>query len=189
MNTPGREFRRLSPEDARQARGTVEAIFRGAYVADIESGDPFDTPEAFMERFDVYAANPRLDLVIAYQDGQPVGQSWGWPLAAGSRWWEGLTSEPEPGFIDEDGTRTFALSEIMVIREFTGHGIAHALHDELLRGRSEQRATLLAEPDNTSAYRAYLKWGWRKASQLRPGWPDAPLFDVLMLPLPLQPSG
>jgi hypothetical protein len=27
------------------------------------------------------------------------------------------------------------------------------------------------------------KWGWRKVAQLRPGWPDAPLFDVLILPL------
>jgi GNAT superfamily N-acetyltransferase len=186
VSGPGLEFRRLGAEGAREARDTVEAVFRGAYVADIESGDPFDTPEAFMGRFDSYAANPRLDLVIAYQDGLPVGQSWGWPLAAGSHWWEGLTSEPEPGFTVEDGSRTFAFSEVMVAREYTGRGIAHALHDELLQRRSEQRATLLAEPDNASAYRAYVKWGWQKVSQIRPRWPDAPLFDVLMLPLPLH---
>jgi GNAT superfamily N-acetyltransferase len=183
--TAALEFRRLGAQGARAARETVEVVFRGAYWADIEAGDLFDTPEAFMGRFDAYASNPLLDLVIAFEDGEPVGQAWGWPLGRGSRWWEGLESEPEPGFTDEDGARTFGLSEIMVVRGSTGRGVAHALHDELLRGRPEQRATLLAEPDNTSAYRAYVKWGWRKVSRLRPNWPDAPTFDVLMLALPL----
>jgi ribosomal protein S18 acetylase RimI-like enzyme len=64
-------------------------------------------------------------------------------------------------------------------------GIVHALHDELLRERPESRATLLVLPDNTTAYRLYTRWGWRKAGQLRPSWPDAPLLDVLILPLPL----
>ncbi len=136
-------------------------------------------------RFDSYASIPGFDLVVAYSDGEPAGQAWGWPLAHGNRWWEGLDHEPEPGFTVEDGSRTFALSEIMVVREQTGRGIAHRLHDELLHGRGEQRATLLAEPDNTSAYRAYLRWGWRAVAKLTPHWPDAPTFDVLMLPLPL----
>ena len=73
----------------------------------------------------------------------------------------------------------------MVRREWTGQGIAHALHDELLRRRPETRATLLVEPDNTRAYRAYVSWGWKRVAQLRPGWPDAPIFDVLILDLPL----
>lgn len=179
------EFRRLDPREARSARDTVEAVFRSAYWESIDSGNPFDTPEAFMRRFDAYAANPRLDLVLALEGGEPVGQTWGWPLVPGSGWWGGLETEPEPGFTDEDGTRTFALSEIMVIRGRTGHGVAHALHDELLRGRREKRATLLAEPDNVNAYRAYVRWGWRPVSRLRPAWPDAPTLDVLVLPLPI----
>jgi hypothetical protein len=40
-------------------------------------------------------------------------------------------------------------------------------------------------PDNSAAYAAYLRWGWRPVARLRPGWPDAPLMDVLILPLPL----
>lgn len=184
-----RTFRRFDGSAARAERATIEAVYRGAYWEAVAAGDPFNSPAAFMGRFDSYASIPGFDLVIAYENGQPAGQAWGWPLGHGSRWWEGLASEPEPGFTSEDGTRTFALSEIMVTREFTGLGIAHALHDELLRGRSEQRATLLAEPGNTIAYRAYVKWGWRKASQLRPHWQDAPLFDVLMLSLPLGQPG
>jgi GNAT superfamily N-acetyltransferase len=182
-------FHRFDGAAARDARATVEAVYRGAYWASIEEGDPFNSPAAFMERFDNYASIPGFDLVIAYQDGRPAGQAWGWPLGAANRWWEGLVSEPEPGFTDEDGTRTFALSEIMVIRDSTGRGVAHALHDQLLGRRAETRATLLAEPGNDSAYRAYLHWGWRKVAQLRPHWPDAPLFDVLTLPLPLSKAG
>ena len=75
----------------------------------------------------------------------------------------------------------------MVRQPFAGRHIAHALHDELLAPRKEQRATLLVEPGNTTAYRAYLKWGWRKVAELRPNWPDSPPFDVLSLPLPIGP--
>ena len=93
-------------------------------------------------------------------------------------------AEPEPGFTLEDGHRTFALSELMVRQPRTGRGIAHALHDELLQHRPETRATLLVRPENTTAYRAYIRWGWHRVAQLRPGWPDAPLMDVLIISLP-----
>jgi hypothetical protein len=85
---------------------------------------------------------------------EPVGQAWGWPLdrARGAGWWQGLIKEPKPGFTAEDGKRTFALSEIMVGQPYTGQHIAHALHDEILRGRHEARATLLVNPTNENAY-------------------------------------
>ncbi|MEU8804065.1 GNAT family N-acetyltransferase [Spirillospora sp. NPDC048819] len=183
------EFRRYDAEQARAIRTTVEMVYRDAYSTAIASGDPFDSPEQFMTRFDAYTGSGRgFDMVVAYLDGEPVGQTWGWPLGSSTAWWRGLVSEPEPGFTEEDGTRTFALSEIMVRRHRTGRGFAHALHDALLGDRTEVRATLLVETDNETAYRAYTAWGWHRVAQLRPGWPDAPMFDVLMLPLPLKPT-
>jgi GNAT superfamily N-acetyltransferase len=161
-------FRRFDAAEARRLRSTV---------------DPFDTTEAFMHRFDSYASQPNFDLVVAYRGGEAIGQAWGWPLTEHTQWWAGLPSEPGPDFTREDGNRTFALSEIMVSWEWTGRGIAHVLHDELLSARPESRATLLVEPDNPTAYRAYLHWGWRKVAQLRPGWNHAPTFDVLILTL------
>jgi GNAT superfamily N-acetyltransferase len=183
---PDVTFRRYGPADAREIRTTVEVIYKDSYIEAIASGHPFDTVETFMHRFDAYTAGSGFDMVIAYHDGEPAGQTWGWPLQEGASWWAGLSAEPEPGFTREDGHRTFALSEIMVRQADTGRGIAHALHDELLSNRTEQRATLLVEPDNEAAYRAYLHWGWRKVAQLRPGWPDAPIFDVLIRPLPVR---
>lgn len=184
-------FQRYGATAARAVRATVEIVYRGAYFEAIESGDPFNSPDAFMHRFGRYTQRSEFDLVLPFADGEPAGQTWGWPLdeRSGAGWWDGLEQEPEPGFTEEDGKRTFALSEIMVRREWTGRGVAHALHDELLRGRDEQRATLLVEPENTTAYRAYLSWGWSKVARLRPAWPGAPLFDVLVLPLPGRPAG
>jgi ribosomal protein S18 acetylase RimI-like enzyme len=184
---PDLTFRRYDTAGALAVRDTVAQVHRGAYAARINSGDPFSTVDAFMQRFDAYTSRDGFDLVIACLDGNPVGQAWGWPLdqARGAGWWEGVVQEPEPGFTVEDGKRTFALSEIMVRQEYTGQHIAHALHNELLSGRPETRATLLVNPANESAYRIYVRWGWRKVAQVRPRWPDAPLFDVLILPLPI----
>lgn len=182
-------FRRFGPPTAQTIRDTVQAVYEASYVDRIATGDPFDSVEKFMYRFDRYARRDGFDHVVAFVDGEPVGQTWGWPLLesdATRGWWTGLVNEPEPGFTDEDGTRTFAFSEIMVDQQHAGQGIAHAMHNELLSTRLEERATLLVKPNNDTAYRAYLRWGWTKVNQLRPGWPDAPQFDVLILQLPVD---
>src|SRR5580658_3474234 len=178
----GLDIRRYDAAEAQEVRHTVSAIHCAAYTQRIKSGDPFSTDDAFMSRFDSYTAIAGFDLIVACLDGQPVGQAWGWPLASDTEWWDGLTTEPEPDFTAENGTRTFAFSELMVDRAYTGRHIARALHGELLRDRSEARATLLVNPANEAAYGIYRRWGWRKAASLRPTWPDAPLFDVLILP-------
>lgn len=188
LNLQGVSLRQYDSAGAFAVRHTVRDIYIDAYIKAIASGDPFSTVEAFMRRFDVFVKRDGFVMVLACIGDQPVGQSWGWPLddKAGARWWAGLLSEPESGFTSENGERTFALSEIMVRQDYTSQHIAHMLHNELLLARTEERATLLVQPDNTTAYQAYLHWGWRKVAQLRPGWTDAPLFDVLVLPLPLR---
>jgi ribosomal protein S18 acetylase RimI-like enzyme len=180
---PPLKFRRYDAAGARSVRELVADIHRDAYG----EGAGFSSDEAFMRRYDAYTARDGFDLLIAEHNGTPVGQAWGWPLDEGAAngWWAGLLDEPEPGFTRENGHRTFALSEIMVRQAATGQGIAHALHDELLGARTEERATLLVRPTNENAYQAYLRWGWRKTARLRPAWPDAPVFDVLILQLPI----
>lgn len=183
---PALTFRHYDAEAARAIRDTVRLIHREAYAAAIERGDPFESGDAPMRRFDIYTRREGFDLVIAHLDDEPVGQAWGWPLGPGTTWWDGLISNPDPGFTDEDGTRTFAFSEFMVHAHRAGQGIGHALHDELLVSRPEQRATLLVRPENTTAYRAYRRWGWRKAVELRPAVPHAPLMHALILDLPVN---
>jgi len=186
------EFQHHNASTAREARDVVQSIYTDARAESIAGGDPFYAVDAFMNRFDAYTdpRNSGFALAVArLPDGTPIGQAWGWPLPPNAAWWTGLLTEPEGGFTRETGARTFALSEIMVRRAWTGQGVAHALHDELLRTRPEERATLLVNQTNTRAATAYLRWGWRKTAELRPGWPDAPLMDVLILDLPPEPAG
>lgn len=173
-------FKRFDAAAARKAIDVVEQLYVASHEEAIASGDPFRTTETFLGRFDRYTQTPGFDMVIAYVAGEPVGLTWGWPLRAGGRWWEGLLTDLGEGYTEETGERTFALSEIMVASEWEARGIAHALHDELLGGRREERATLLVSPTNDRAYAAYRKWGWECVGQLRPHWDNAPTFDVLM---------
>lgn len=179
-------FRRFDGAQAQDDRVTVEDVYLHSYVEQITTGDSFRSAAGFMRRFDSYTSdrNRRFELVQARVEDLAVGQSWGWPLSKDSAWWGGLVLDDAgvdlEAFVAEDGERTFALSEIMVRSEFTGRGIARQLHDELLDGRPEQRATLLVAPSNTRAYSTYLRWGWGKVGHLQPNWEGAPQFDVLL---------
>ena len=102
-------------------------------------------------------------------------------LPATTAWWRGLLTDVPAGFTDEDGRRTLAISEILVREPWRRQHVGRRLHDMFLSGRSEERATLLVEPDNRPAQAAYAAWGWCKVAQLRPGWAGAPLYDVLVL--------
>lgn len=184
---PDLRLQRYGPEDVSALRETVASVHRAAYADAIASGDPFESHAAFMQRFDSHARHPELDLVIAYMGSDPVGQTWGFPIAKptiddSSRHLR-RGSRQSPAQVD---ARTFALCEIMVRKAQTGQGIAHTLHNELLSVRSERFAELYVRPDNTRAYRAYIKWGWRKVGETQPNLPNAPLFDVLILSLPLS---
>lgn len=183
----GLRFTHHTAAAAREVRDVVEDVFRRSYRDAIESGDAFGSPEAFIQRFDAYTDPARgsgFELVVAYLNGVAVGQTWGWPLPPNAAWWGGLrlgdSDADVAEFMEESGARTFALSEVMVDQAHAGRGIAHALHDELLAGRPEARATLLVRPDNDRAYRAYRRWGWVCVGNLTPSWPDAPTFDVLV---------
>lgn len=178
-------FRHYDALAADTIRSTVAFIHRDAYADAIGSGDPFESHESFMQRFDRHITHPLLDLVIAYIGDEPVGQIWGWPRQSPPTWAHGDTAGSGVGRADAEDKDTFALAEIMVRKAWTGQGIAHALHDELLSARTEQQAELYVRPENTRAYRAYLKWGWRRVGETRPDLPDAPIFDVLVLDLPI----
>ncbi|MFI6045305.1 GNAT family N-acetyltransferase [Nocardia sp. NPDC051321] len=188
MNSePRYRFQRLDSAQARQARTTVEDVYRRSYIDAIASGDPFDSPEQFMHRFDNYTSAARdtgFSMIIAWVNGEPAGQTWGWVLEPNAAWWRNFQPDDATlnvgAFTHEDGTRTFALSEIMVCSEQTGRGLARALHDRLLSSRTERRATLLVEPDNLRAYRAYENWGWVRVGVTKPNWPNAPVLDVLL---------
>ena len=174
----------LTHHDGQSAQSILDTVIVPIYEAShadvIE--DPFYGAERFAERVRGYATAPGFEMVVAEIDGRPVGQAFGYPLPAGARWWRGLTTPVDPEMIAETGRRTFALCELMVHPDWQRRGVARILHDELLRHRPEERATLLVREENTAARRAYAAWGWHRLGKLRL-YPDAPHYDALVLPL------
>jgi ribosomal protein S18 acetylase RimI-like enzyme len=180
----GTTFRHFAAESAEEILDSVVAPVYAASHIDVIA-NPFYSAERFVERVRGYLRAPGFELVAAYVDNEPIGQAFGYALPPNARWWEGLTTPMTEGFTVETGDRTFALNELMVVPDRQRMGVAHALHDDLLNGRQEQRATLLVREDNASAQQAYIRWGWEKVGKLRP-YPDAPHFDAMILPLPLR---
>jgi GNAT superfamily N-acetyltransferase len=159
------------------------AVYLDVYADDVQRDQVFYGEGRFRRQITGHLPAPRWEAVTADIDGEMIGFAYGFSLTAGSMWWSGLLTEVPEGFTTETGHRTFALSELMVRKAWRGQGVARHLHDELLAGRHEERATLFALPDNSTAQAAYLRWGWKKAALVRPNWLGSPTFDVLMLPL------
>jgi GNAT superfamily N-acetyltransferase len=181
VSRPDVTFDRHDPASAEKILdSTIVPLYEASHADVIEN--PFYSGERFAERVRGYLQSPGFEIVIARIGGDPVGQAFGYALPSTSKWWDGLTTPVPAGFTTETGTRTFAFNELMVVPAWQGKGVAHALHDELLAGRTEERATLLVREDNTSAKLAYRRWGWEKIGKLRP-FPDAPHFDSMTRPL------
>lgn len=174
----------LRHHNAEQARQQVEGLVDVYLQVYTDTDDPFYGEDRYRRQLDGHLGGPAFELVTAHapDDGRLVGYIYGFALPERARWWQGMLTPVPPEAITETGKRTFAVCELMVLPSWQGRGIGRALHDELLRGRSEERATLLVEPGNQARDR-YIRWGWRKLGELRPGWEGAPLFDAMLLPL------
>jgi ribosomal protein S18 acetylase RimI-like enzyme len=142
--------------------------------------DPFFSVPRYQDRLEAYASRAGFALAIGYLGDDVVGYALGFTLPQGSGWWRGLLEEIDPVLVTEDGRRTFAITEIMVREAWRRRGYAKALHDALLEGRPEQRATLLVLPDNAPAQAAYRSWGWYRIGGVKP-FDDAPVYDAMVL--------
>jgi GNAT superfamily N-acetyltransferase len=169
--------------DAAGARAIQEQLFAlYARIYADQLSDPFYSIERFAERFTGHSSRPGYRLITGQCGGNLLGYAYGVPLGPNTLWWEGLRTEVPPAALVEDGTRTFAVNEIMVDERWRRRGIARVLHDALLNALSQRRATLLVDSGNAPAKTAYLSWGWQEFGQLQP-YPDAPLYDALILDL------
>lgn len=142
---------------------------------------PFYTAQRFGERLDNYALDPTFTLVTGRVGDLLIGYAFGGTLSVNTRWWTGLRDATDPDVTRETGNRTFAFRELLVRRAYQRRGYAHRLHDALLSGRPEQRATLLVRQDNP-ARELYLRWGWQQVGIMQP-FPDAPIMLAMVLSL------
>ncbi|MDP5317361.1 hypothetical protein [Streptomyces poriferorum] len=100
----------------------------------------------------------------------------------------GLLTEVPADVVAETGTRTYALSELMVRRPWRKTGMFRQLHDALLDVRPERRATLLVDQEHPKVHALYGSWGWQTLGDLRPRIPDASLFHAMIRSLPTSES-
>jgi GNAT superfamily N-acetyltransferase len=139
---------------------------------------------ALARRFRVQFRQPGFVLAEARHGGYLVGYTSGMPLRSSTSWWENLTTPLPAEVTTEHAGRTFALAELLVRAPWRRQGIAGSLHNLILAGRREERATLTVSPRAAAAQNAFRKWGWRKIARTRGPGPDAPMLDILVTDLP-----
>src|SRR6516164_8011900 len=122
---------------------------------------------ALARRFRVQFRQPGFVLAEARHGGYLVGYASGMPLRPSTSWWKDLTTPLPAAVITEHPGRTFALTQLLVRASWRRQGIAASLHDRILAGRPEERATLTVAPGAGAAQAALRKWGWRKVGRIR----------------------
>ncbi|GAA2370810.1 N-acetyltransferase [Streptomyces cuspidosporus] len=163
-----------------EIRSLLLSVYADVYADRL--GEEFHSVDRFNERLGWNTEVPGFAAAVGHTSGTPVGFAYGCTLQPDTRWWNGLRTPVPDDAVVETGSRTFALSELMVIQSVRGTGVAKQIHDELLRSRHEQRVTLLVERDHPRVRARYEAWGYQWLGEVVP-FPDAPLYDALMLPL------
>lgn len=180
MTTPARlDPRHYGRADAAAIRELLLDVHDEVYEG---SDDPLAGRDAFARFVDSWSARSGFACVVAYDGEQPVGYAYGAPLSTATTWWDKVTPAlPEP-FTAELGTRTFALSELMVRAPWRGTGAARRIHDELLASRGEERVTLLVHKEHGKVRALYEGWGYRTVGETVP-FEGAPELCAMVLDL------
>jgi GNAT superfamily N-acetyltransferase len=137
----------------------------------------------FGRRFGRQRRQPGFVLAEARHGGYLVGYAFGVPLRPATSWWRDLTAPLPEDLTAEHPGRTFALAELTVRAAWRRQGIGRDLHDLILDGRAEDRATAAIPVAAAPAQGAYQRWGWRKAARKHAEPPGTALLDVLLLDL------
>jgi GNAT superfamily N-acetyltransferase len=172
--------------DGRQAAEHADDL--QALAAEVYADPPYRQAAAeaaqFADRFRVRRRQPGFALVQARHGEYLVGYALGMPLRPSTSWWRNVTTALPAEVTAEHPGRTFALAELLVRAPWRRQGIGRDLHDLLLAGRPEERATLTVRPAAAPAQGAFQSWGWRKVARTQDPDPGAPLLDVLVRTLP-----
>jgi len=171
---------RLDGTQAAALADELQALHAEVYAASPYAGAG-DAAE-FADRFRVQRRQPGFVLAVARHGGYLVGYASGMTLRPSTSWWRDLTT-PVPEVVSaEYPGRTFAVNDLLVRASWRRQGIGRALHDLILAGRPEERATLTVLPAAVPAQTALARWGWRKIARTR--LPGSPVADVLVTALP-----
>ncbi len=183
MSAPSIAFQLLG---GKQAAEHAEELL--AFHAEVYAEPPYrrDDGAESARRFAVQRRQPGFVLAEARHGGYLVGYASGMPLRPSTAWWRNLTVPLPEQLTAEHPGRSFAVASLLVRSSWRRQGIAAALHNLILTGRPEERATLTVLPAAIPAQRAFRAWGWRKVARTRDPRPGSPVYDVLLTALPLS---
>ena len=186
MSAPGISFLLLDGQQAGEHAGELQELHAEVYAEPPYRRD--DDAGQFARRFAVQRRQPGFALAEARSGGYLVGFAAGMPLRPSTSWWRDLTTPLPEDVTAEHPGRTFALTDLLVRASWRRQGIGQTLHDLILGGRHEERATLTVLPAATPAQNAFQSWGWRKVARTRDPRPGSPVSDILVTPLPSASS-
>ena len=181
MPAPEITFQRLGGREAAGHAGDLQALHAEVYAA-----PPYRRNEdaaEFADRLRVQSRQPGFVLAEARHGEYLVGYAAGMPLRPSTSWWRDLTTSLPEEVTAEHPGRTFALLDLLVRAAWRRQGIGRDLHDLVLAGRTEERATAVVPPAATPAQSAFQSWGWRKVARTRDPQPGSAVSDVLVITL------
>jgi GNAT superfamily N-acetyltransferase len=175
-------FELLDGGRAAEHEAELQALHAEVYAAAPQRRD--EDAAGFAARFRVQRRQPGFVLAEARHGGYLVGYAAGMPLRPSTSWWRDLTTPVPDEVTAEHPGRTFALVDLLVRAAWRRQGIGQALHDLILAGRREERATLVLPPTAAPAQNAFQSWGWRKVARTSDPRPGSAVSDVLVTALP-----
>ena len=177
VSAPGITFQLLDGKQAALYDDELRALHR-------EVDGEADHGASFARQLRVWRRQPGFALAEARHGDYLVGFAAGMPLRPSTSWWKGLTSPLPATVTTEHPGRTFALTDLLVRASWRRRGIAGSLHDLILGGRPEERATVTVPPGATAAQAAFRNWGWSRVARTHGPDPGSPVLDVLVIALP-----
>ncbi|MEU0841850.1 GNAT family N-acetyltransferase [Streptomyces sp. NPDC005962] len=162
-----------------EIRSTLLDVYAEVWAKEAAT-DPFFSIERFDDRLSGHASGGDWTCVVGELGGEVVGYAYG--RLDSVREWREMLSPVEPSVRNYGSDGTFGLCEIMVRLPWRGKGVARGIHDELMRQRAEERASLLVDHERRKVRALYEKWGYRLVGEIQP-FSDSPRYDALVLPL------
>jgi hypothetical protein len=138
------------PGQAAEVRQRLVDVYAEVYEAKAAS-EPFFSVPRFTGRLDGHMAHPGWGCVVGEIGGEVVGYAYGRPDSDAE--WRAMATVTAPevreyGF----GGDVFGLCELMVRVPWRGAGVARTVHDVLVEGRPEARASTSATGTRLTAH-------------------------------------